>query len=149
MKAKLFIPSEKSSNDAQQGVEKFNSSILGEISCDVPSLKNAIQIETKGGNTISGFDKVKTKKKRFIYFIQNSVTKSIKIGYAANPYAHCGQLQTGNEHFLMLLGCIEGRMEQEARIHNAFDENRIFGEWFRPNEEIKQLILKASFYPDL
>ncbi len=76
----------------------------------------------------------------FVYFIQNKQTKSVKIGYAQNPYIRKDQLQTGNEHELVLLGCIRGNMDTESKFHGLFSGYRLLGEWFAMNHELEKAI---------
>ncbi|GEM_PF-4972041 len=76
----------------------------------------------------------------FVYFIQNKQTKSVKIGYAQNPYIRKDQLQTGNEHELILLGCIRGNMDTESKLHSLFSGYRLLGEWFAMNHELEKAI---------
>lgn len=142
-RANLFIPTLKTSGEAHCMASQFDVRAFEGISRVEPGSKTKIQIDTKGDIGVR-FDKVEVRKKSFVYLIQNSVTKSVKVGYAANPYSRCSQLQTGNEHFLILLGCLAGDMEKEAKIHNAFSKYKKMGEWFSFNDHIEKFILTAK-----
>ena len=65
----------------------------------------------------------------------------IKIGYTAgNAERRMAQLQTGQPLKLKLLGTIPGEREGEIGLHREFEEFRINGEWFIPNEYLITII---------
>lgn len=80
-----------------------------------------------------------------IYFIQDSGTLNIKIGYTATS-AGCrlSQLQTGCAAPLALLGVIQGEPIDERNLHVRFAQDRVGGEWFKPSTAILQLIIGAA-----
>lgn len=84
-----------------------------------------------------------------IYFIQDSGTLAIKIGYTAgdSPEARRKALQTGNPSPLVLLAAAEGDTTDEAALHRRFAEARIGGEWFRPVPELITTIIAAARAP--
>jgi len=77
-----------------------------------------------------------------IYFIINSGTGNIKIGYTRdNPEKRLANLQTGCDAELRILNVVDGSTEKESMLHRKFDKNRIRGEWFKPSEEMFEYIL--------
>src|SRR6516164_4078853 len=74
-----------------------------------------------------------------IYFIQSTMTRHIKIGYAKNPKKRLSGLQTSNADQLKLLGQVNGEMDDEAAFHEEFAKFRLHGEWFK--EDIYQQVM--------
>ncbi len=74
-----------------------------------------------------------------VYFIQDTHTGNIKIGYAADPQARLATLQTGCPSTLILLGSIPGGLEGERALHSRFRKHRVRGEWYRPDPAILSL----------
>ena len=77
----------------------------------------------------------------FIYFIQESETERIKIGFSEkHPQGRLESFQTGNSNKLVLLGYNEGTQEDETRLHREFEEERIRkrNEWFEPSQQLKK-----------
>jgi hypothetical protein len=66
-----------------------------------------------------------------IYFMQDTLTKAIKIGYSKNPKKRRSGLQTATPNQLVLLGEIHGGLEHETAYHERFADFRIHGEWFK------------------
>ena len=76
-----------------------------------------------------------------IYFIEMEKNGFIKIGYTTgNAERRMAQLQTGQPLKLKLLGTIPGEREGEIGLHREFEEFRINGEWFIPNEYLITII---------
>jgi hypothetical protein len=66
-----------------------------------------------------------------VYFIQDTVTMAIKIGFCLrNPEKRLGALQTGNSNRLRLVGHITGSSLHEKLLHKRFSQFHIKGEWF-------------------
>jgi hypothetical protein len=66
-----------------------------------------------------------------VYFIQDTVTLTIKIGFCLkNPEKRLAALQTGNSNLLRLFGHIAGSSLHEKLLHKRFTEFRLSGEWF-------------------
>jgi hypothetical protein len=78
-----------------------------------------------------------------IYFLQDSRTFEIKIGYtgAADARMRLGTLQTGNPAGLVLLLLMDGERAQETALHHRFARAHVRGEWFQPVPELLQAIL--------
>lgn len=81
-----------------------------------------------------------TGSRTWIYFIQDAVTRSIKIGSANQPALRLAQLQVGNGSPLLLLATMSGTRTDESRLHHRFKRYRLRGEWFRPAPELLQFI---------
>jgi hypothetical protein len=82
-----------------------------------------------------------------IYFIQDSTTCCIKIGYTANS-AGCrmATFQTGNPSKLVLLAVMPGEKADERNLHVRFDAHRHpdgGAEWFKPAPPLLQYILRV------
>ncbi len=75
-----------------------------------------------------------------VYFIRNSRTESIKVGYSVDPYERLATLQTGNEDTLTMEAVMPGGMEVEKRLHHRWEAHSIRGEWFEPDQEILDYI---------
>ena len=71
-----------------------------------------------------------------IYFIQNTETKHIKIGYSDNVRNRLSSLQTTSPHELAILTICEGGIEVEKELHDKFNNYYVRGEWFNPSEEL-------------
>jgi hypothetical protein len=81
-----------------------------------------------------------------IYFVQDVVTKAIKIGYSSNPKKRLGGLQTATPNQLALLGVIPGGLEHEAAYHEKFEDHRLQNEWFKGDilPAVLDMIAKGS-----
>ncbi len=66
-----------------------------------------------------------------IYFIKDTVSQAIKIGYSKKPKSRLGELQTGNPHKLIIVGTVKGTEADEHSFHGKFAEHRLEGEWFK------------------
>jgi hypothetical protein len=71
-----------------------------------------------------------------IYFIQNTDTKHIKIGYSDNIRRRLSELQITSPHELTILTICEGGIEVEKELHDKFNNHYVRGEWFSPSEEL-------------
>src|SRR5947209_6314715 len=66
-----------------------------------------------------------------IYFIQDTVTRAIKIGYSTNPQKRLKTLQNSNQNKLVLLYAMHGEYEQESELHRRFEKYKMGQEWFK------------------
>jgi hypothetical protein len=57
-----------------------------------------------------------------IYFIQDTVTRAIKIGYSTNPQKRLKNLQNSNQNKLVLLSAMHGELEHEAELLQRFEK---------------------------
>jgi DNA-binding XRE family transcriptional regulator len=80
-----------------------------------------------------------------IYFIENSETKHIKIGFSSDIRRRLVDLQISSPHELKVLTICEGDDKYEKELHKRFYEYRYRGEWFLPNKELNNFI--ESFPP--
>lgn len=86
-----------------------------------------------------------------IYFIQDSASHNIKIGFtsAEDADGRRAALQTGNSAELVLLRTIPGgKRITEATLHRRFAKDRVAGEWFRPSPDLLRFIIEWKPYPD-
>jgi hypothetical protein len=89
----------------------------------------------------------------YVYFIttESQLEKdeiTVKIGFAVNPERRIKQLQTGNEHRLVMLGKIPSvkYKELEKQLHKRFKNRRQRGEWFQLHRyEVDNILLAFSF----
>jgi hypothetical protein len=66
-----------------------------------------------------------------VYFIQDTVTLAIKIGFCLkNPEKRLAALQTGNCNAMRLLGHVAGSELHEKALHVRFSQFHLQGEWF-------------------
>lgn len=85
-----------------------------------------------------------------VYFIQDSVTGSIKIGFTDGPpclpvaLERLRALQTGNAHPLKVLCLVDGDMAREAAFHLQFEDAWMHGEWFSPVPALVECIATQS-----
>src|SRR4030042_3547253 len=75
-----------------------------------------------------------------IYFIQEGINGSIKIGFSNNPHKRLSTLQTSSSKSLYLIAVLEGDNTKEQELHNKFIEYRDRGEWFLPHTDILNFI---------
>ena len=71
-----------------------------------------------------------------IYLIENTVTHHLKIGFSNNVKKRLATLNTSSPHRLILLGTIEGSMQDEKELQKRFDFCRVNGEWFEFKNQI-------------
>lgn len=80
-----------------------------------------------------------------VYFITDGI--NIKIGFTKLKIENrLKQLQTGSVHKLMILGYINGTMEDEKKLHQMFAQYKVRynGEWFNPSPELIEYINKHN-----
>jgi hypothetical protein len=72
----------------------------------------------------------------FVYLIGHA--RAVKIGFTEKHprFGRLGQLQTGSDMELRLLGLVLGTLDDESRLHGMFAKHRLAGEWFTPAGEI-------------
>lgn len=102
------------------------------------AVKDAENLRRRQGFRAHGID---------LYFIQNTVTRAIKIGMSANVNLRLKELQAHTDCELHLLLVVAGRGDAELTLHRLFADSRISGEWFRPSEELTELILLLQHHP--
>lgn len=65
-----------------------------------------------------------------LYFIRSEAQEAVKIGFAKDPEARLGILQTGNPSKLKLYQTFPATLAVEQAIHTAFRDYAIKGEWY-------------------
>jgi hypothetical protein len=86
----------------------------------------------------------------YVYFMQSTgPARSIKIGWSQYLDNRRASLQTANAHKLVIIGIMEGRMEDEAALHARFAYLRTGGgkEWFQNSSEIHAFIAENATVP--
>lgn len=73
-----------------------------------------------------------------VYFIEGGGL--IKIGVAFMPEWRMEQLQAMSPVPLTLLAIAPGGYELETKLHLKFAKSRVHGEWFRPTQELADII---------
>jgi hypothetical protein len=76
-----------------------------------------------------------------IYFLQDSASCLVKIGFALDVQSRVATLQTASPARLVLLACMDGDRHTEARLHQRFASARVRGEWFRPVPTLLSFLL--------
>lgn len=66
----------------------------------------------------------------FVYFIEATASRHIKIGWANDPNRRLQEFQTGAPTEYKLIGTIPGSKKLEHKLHKEFDEYRAQREWF-------------------
>jgi hypothetical protein len=69
--------------------------------------------------------------------------RPIKIGRSVATGKRFKMLQCGSPYPLTCIGLLYGEGAFEPSWHQRFAEQRMFGEWFRPTEELGQAIAVA------
>lgn len=87
------------------------------------------------------------KAKGYVYFIQGLCGGAIKIGYSTNPASRLKTLQTGYPDTLRILVLVPGNERTERFFHYKFEEFKMNGEWYKPDERLLKHIeeLKAKY----
>lgn len=80
----------------------------------------------------------------FAYAIQAGTDGPIKIGVTVNPGARLKTLQTGNHEVLVGLAAWPVAEFEERDIHETYAYARRRGEWFHPDPELVEFVLRAG-----
>ena len=84
----------------------------------------------------------------YVYFVQASHTKLIKIGRTNDVYKRIRSLRTVVPDNVKLLGCVQEQTYTESSIHKMFATEREHGEWFRPSQRILKFIKEKAIVQD-
>lgn len=76
----------------------------------------------------------------FVYFIECSGTRAIKIGIAVDVEKRLATLQTGNPSPMSVIAVVPGARANELRLHMRFRPERLRGEWFRGDGDLRQFV---------
>jgi len=74
-----------------------------------------------------------------IYFIAQN-NNMIKIGYSKDIKKRIKSLKTASPYPLLLLGYIEGNMDDEKYYHEKFKKFHMEREWFSVSEESREIL---------
>jgi integrase len=76
-----------------------------------------------------------------IYFIQDDLTKHVKIGYTKKSvYSRFHNMQVSTPHKLSILLAMPGNIHEERRLHERFKQDKIRGEWYTLTPNLKKII---------
>lgn len=75
-----------------------------------------------------------------VYFIENPITKLIKIGKSKTVSKRLVALSRQYKISLKLLGVVSGNSVTESDLHIQFFADRVTGEWFKPSKELLEFI---------
>jgi hypothetical protein len=75
-----------------------------------------------------------------IYFIRDTETTHVKIGYSADPRKRFQQLQCATSHRLEMVGTAPGDKRREKELHREAAPFHVRGEWFRANRGLLDLM---------
>lgn len=76
-----------------------------------------------------------------VYFVRAPRSKAIKIGFTlGDPFVRMAALQTGNPDPLELVAALPGSREDEGAFHARFKPQRLTGEWFTDDRELRAFI---------
>lgn len=77
-----------------------------------------------------------------VYFIQEPVTQSVKIGRAINVDGRMREIQACCPTELRLLATADGGIVFESVLHRLFNSHRVRGEWFAWNDDLAKFLKK-------
>jgi hypothetical protein len=80
----------------------------------------------------------------FVYFVRNTETREVKIGYGKRPAIRMSQIQMGCTAKVEMAGMIPGGREEERKIHAVLRGYRKGGEWFAGHYPVYLLIEKLA-----
>ena len=66
----------------------------------------------------------------YVYAVRNIRSGSVKIGLSSDPLSRLGQIQSGNEDEIELVGCFHGSRSDERSVHEKISRFHMRGEWF-------------------
>lgn len=79
-----------------------------------------------------------------IYFIRQG-SGNVKVGYTGGRVEErLAQLQTGSGERLTLLGSFPGGRLEELKLHLAFKDLHVIGEWYRYEGVLREFVNKLS-----
>lgn len=78
--------------------------------------------------------------RKWVYFILDTRTQLIKIGWAYDVPERLNQLQTGSGGKLVLMGVVPGGESVESSYHHAWRGAHVRGEWFTADSRLVRYI---------
>jgi hypothetical protein len=83
-----------------------------------------------------------------VYFIQAERGGAVKIGVTSQRLeSRLNQIQTGHPEPLRLIGWLPGGRGVEGKIHAAFADERLRGEWFSDSPRLSSFIRHCANPP--
>lgn len=76
----------------------------------------------------------------YVYFVQATRCRLIKIGYSDEPLVRLRSLRMSGPDELTLLAVKRGDMADERELHATFARFRLHGEWFKPSKRLLRFI---------
>lgn len=108
----------------------------------------------RGGDDLEGFNIVDVREPGdhpiqptgVVYFIEATGMDRIKIGSAKTPTKRLKELQTGSPAHLRIVATIASNDARrlETRLHRAFGDARVLGEWFHITRTLRRVVDAAS-----
>ena len=80
----------------------------------------------------------------WVYFIEDTATGHIKIGFSRDPEKRFQHLRCGTDSELVLLAGIPGSFKKERSLHQYFAVGRVTGEWYQKSDDLYELIAMAA-----
>ncbi|PWD04097.1 DUF1376 domain-containing protein [Pseudomonas amygdali pv. lachrymans] len=90
-----------------------------------------------GGDSLSGY-------KGYVYFVTDSSSDIVKIGYSKNPWARLNELRRSHGENLSVVATVKTVEKSESSVHASLSEFRKEGEWFWKSSCISDLISSIS-----
>ena len=82
----------------------------------------------------------------FIYFIQESILKNIKIGFtSSHPRSRLKTLANASSQELEIIGFLVAGKEHEKKLHSKFKHLHVRNEWFSPGKDLVYFISKLNY----
>lgn len=75
-----------------------------------------------------------------VYFIESPAAKAIKIGITTNLPQRIAALQSASGVALVVLATVPGARTDEARLHRRFSAQRMSGEWFTNDGDLRAFV---------
>jgi len=75
-------------------------------------------------------------KEGFVYYIQEEMDGSIKIGWSKDPLRRLTDHETSNPRDLRMVVYVKGSQEDEKEIQKKYSKFKTKGEWFRPEKPL-------------
>lgn len=82
-----------------------------------------------------------------VYFIQAGKDGPIKIGSCTHAPSRRSNIQSHNPEPIRIAGLVQGGFILEMRLHSHFRKLHIRGEWFRCEDELKELVQRFNRAP--
>jgi hypothetical protein len=79
-----------------------------------------------------------------IYFVQNTETKLVKIGYSTRHSIRLAEIEKEEGSPLKGLGALSGERDKEKELHRRFEHLRPHGEWFHHEEDLETFIFEET-----